>query len=407
MTADKDTNSMNDTRALAGIRVADFTQIMSGPTGTMLLADFGADVTKIEPPIGDGSRRWGSNRFGDKEQFSALYLSLNRNKRSIALDLKSPDGLAVAKRIIAQSDVLVENFKPGVMKRLGLDYETLSAIDPRLVYCSISGFGQTGPLSDRPGYDQLMQAYAGLLSITGEEGRPAVRIGPTAIDILTGTHGAFAIMVALRERDRSGKGQYIDTSLYESALHLMTQWICDYTGSGKMLGRSGPYFPFTAPYGIFLASDREFYMGVGNDKMWVKFCDAIERPDLPKDPRFTSNRLRAGNQKELYVILEPILKSKPVAHWIEIAERLDIPYSLITNLSEVVEQEQAKAREAIVPIEGLDKAKTAGLPMKLSRTPAEIRTPPPELGGNSDAILDELGFGAAEIARMRAAGAVL
>lgn len=392
---------------LSGLKVVDFTQVMSGPTGTMLLADFGADVTKIEPPNGDGSRRWGSNRYGDTDQFSALFLSLNRNKRSIALDLKSPDGLAIARKIISQSDILMENFKPGVMKRLGLGYEQLSKEHPGLIYCSISGFGQTGPLSHRPGYDQLMQAYAGLLSITGEQGRPAVRIGPTAIDILTGTHGVVGILAALRERDRSGKGQLIDTSLYEAAVHLMTQWICDYSISKVPPGRSGPYFPFTAPYGIFMSQDREFYIGVGNQKMWEAFCKELGLEALLADKQFSTNRLRAKNQRLLYDVLEPLFRTKPVAHWLEMCERLNIPYSLITSVDEVVEQAQAKAREAVVAIKGMTPLLTAGLPIKLSRTPGTIRMPPPAISGNADEILGELGYSADDIARMRQSGGVV
>jgi crotonobetainyl-CoA:carnitine CoA-transferase CaiB-like acyl-CoA transferase len=397
---------MSDALPLSGIRIADFTQVMSGPTGTMLLADFGAEVTKIEPPTGDGSRRWGTSRAGANAEFSPLYLSLNRNKRSIALDLKAPGGADVARRIIAKSDVLIENFKPGVMGRLGLGYEAMAAINPGLIYCSISGFGQTGPLSQRPGYDQLMQAYAGPLSVTGEKGRPAVRIGPTAIDILTGTHAALGVLIALRERDRSGRGQLIDTSLYEAAIHLMTQWICDYTMSGKLLGRSGPYFPFTAPYGIFMASDREFYIGVGNQKMWARFCEEIGRAELVQNPLFVTNQDRARNQRALYDILEPLFKSRPVAHWVDMMERLDIPHSLICEVDEVVEQEQALARQAVVAIAGMGTIRTAGMPMKLSRTPGQIRKPPPSLGADGDDILHELGMADDEIAQLRAAGAV-
>jgi crotonobetainyl-CoA:carnitine CoA-transferase CaiB-like acyl-CoA transferase len=398
---------MNENGPLSGIRIIDFTQVMSGPAATMLLGDFGAEVIKVEPLTGDGSRRWGANRFGDKEQHSALYLSLNRNKRSIALDLKTPGGMDVTRRIVAKSDILIENFKPGVMARLGLGYEALSVQYPALIYCSISGFGQTGPLAPRPGYDQLMQAYAGLLSITGERGRPAVRIGPTTIDILTGAHGVVGILAALRDRDRTGKGQLVDTSLYESALHLMTQWISDYTGSGQLPERSGPYFPFTAPYGIFMASDREFYIGVGTQGMWERFCQDIGQQELIQAPQFATNQLRAKNQKKLYDILEPIFQSKTAAHWVEMCERLEIPYSLISDLSEVVQQEQALARKAVVPIEGMEHILTAGLPVKLSRTPASIRNPPPDLGADADVILSELGIDKEEIAMLRKNKAVV
>jgi crotonobetainyl-CoA:carnitine CoA-transferase CaiB-like acyl-CoA transferase len=282
----------------------------------------------------------------------------------------------------------------------------LAKENPGLVYCSISGFGQTGPLAQRPGYDQLMQAYAGLLSVTGERGRPAVRIGPTAIDILTGTHAAFGILAALRERDKSGQGQWVDTSLYEAAIHLMTQWICDFSMSHRLLGRSGPYFPFTAPYGIFMASDREFYIGVGNDKMWARFCEAIGHTELIKDFRFLTNKDRAGNQRLLYDILEPLFKERPAAHWVELCEQLGIANSLINEVDEVVEQAQALSREAVVPIEGLGTIRSAGLPIKLSRTAAEIRTPPPSLGADGETILREIGMSDADIAAARDAGAV-
>jgi crotonobetainyl-CoA:carnitine CoA-transferase CaiB-like acyl-CoA transferase len=392
--------------ALAGIQVIDFTQAIVGPTATMLMADFGADVIKVEPPGGDSSRRWGENRYGDKGQYSGPYLSINRNKRSIVLDLKSAGGLDVAKRLVAGADVFMENYRPGVMQRLGLGYEALAAINPRLVYCSISGFGQTGPESHRPGYDQLLQAYAGLLSVTGEPGRPAVRIGPMSIDILTGAHSVIGILVALRERERSGLGQYIDAALYETALHLVTQFICDYTISGVTPKRTGPFLQFLAPYGNFQASDREIFMGCGTQKNWEQLCAEIGRTDLTRLPEFASIALRAKNQTALYGILLPIFRSKPAAFWSEICERLGIPYSVINDISDVVQNKQAKARDALVGIEGMEGLLTAGPPLKLSRTPATVRTPPPDIGADADEILRDLGLDAAQIAKLRAEGAI-
>ena len=392
--------------ALAGIMVVDFSQAIVGPTATMLMGDFGADVIKVEPPGGDNSRRWGANRYGDKGQYSGLYLSINRNKRSIVLDLKSPGGLDVAKRLVERADVVLENYRPGVMKRLGLGYEELSKTNPGLVYCSISGFGQTGPESHRPGYDQLMQAYAGLLSITGEQGRPAVRIGPMAIDILTGAHSIIAILAALRERDRSGKGQYIDAALYETALHLITQYICDYTISGVPPERTGPFLKFVAPYGNFQASDREIFIGCGTQKNWEQLCAEIGRSDLVAIPEFGSIGLRAQNQTALYAILLPIFRSKPAAYWCEVCERLNIPYSVINDLSDVVKNPQAKFRNALVGIEGMKGLLSAGPPVKLSRTPATVRTPPPDIGEDGDDILKGLGLDAAQIDKLRKDGAV-
>ncbi|MBM3346122.1 MAG: CoA transferase [Betaproteobacteria bacterium] len=392
--------------ALAGIRVVDFTQAIVGPTATMLLADFGADVIKVEPPGGDSSRRWGENRYGDKGQYSGPYLSINRNKRSIVLDLKSASGLEVAKRLVAGADVFMENYRPGVMPRLGLGYEAMAAINPRLVYCSISGFGQTGPESHRPGYDQLLQAYAGLLSVTGEQGRPAVRIGPMSIDILTGAHSVIGILAALRERDRSGLGQYIDAALYETALHLVTQYICDYTISGVAPRRTGPFLQFLAPYGNFQASDREIFMGCGTQKNWEQLCAEIGRSDLTKLPEFASIGLRAKNQTALYEILLPIFRSKPAAYWCDVCERLGIPYSVINDISDVVQNKQAKARDALVGIAGMEGLLTAGPPVKLSRTPATVRTPPPDIGADANDILRELGFDAAQIEKLRAEGGI-
>jgi crotonobetainyl-CoA:carnitine CoA-transferase CaiB-like acyl-CoA transferase len=250
-----------------------------------------------------------------------------------------------------------------------------------------------------------MQAYAGLLSITGEEGRPAVRIGPMAIDILTGAHSIIGILAALRERDRSGLGQYIDAALYETALHLITQYICDYTISGEAPGRTGPFLKFVAPYGNFQASDREVFIGCGTQKNWEQLCAEIGRPDLPQRPEFASIALRAKNQAALYEILLPVFRSKPAAYWTGVCERLGIPYSVINDISDVVKHEQAKARDALVGIAGMQGLLTAGPPIKLSRTPATVRTPPPDVGADADAILGELGLEAGEIEKLRAGGA--
>jgi crotonobetainyl-CoA:carnitine CoA-transferase CaiB-like acyl-CoA transferase len=232
-----------------------------------------------------------------------------------------------------------------------------------------------------------------------------VRIGPSAIDMITGSNAAFGILVALRERDRSGKGQLVDTSLYESALHMMTHMIVDYTGTGKLSGRTGPYFPFLAPYGIFSAQDREFYIGVANQNMWSRICTAMNIEHLVDDPRFRTNRDRAGNQRALYDILEPIFREKPAQHWVAIAEECDIPTSLIFGLDEVVEQKQALARDAIIPVGGgHDKIRSAGIPIKLSETPGKIRNPPPSLA--ADAVMTEIGLKPSEISALRATKAI-
>jgi crotonobetainyl-CoA:carnitine CoA-transferase CaiB-like acyl-CoA transferase len=368
----------------------------------MLLADQGADVIKIEPIGGEKSRRWGHARFGENNQFSSIYLALNRNKKSIAVNLKSPKGIEVALKLVASADVVLENMKVGVMERLGLGYEACAQVNPRIVYCSLTAFGATGPLAKEPGFDLLMQAYAGPLSITGEPDRPAVRIGISAIDFLTGAHGSFGILAALRERDRSGKGQKLDTSLYESALHLMTHIMADYTGSGVLPTRTGPYFSFLAPYGMFQASDREFYLGCSTDAMWTRLCTEIGWTELMADPRFKTSGDRARNQVLLYEILVPLFKQRKAEEWVAIATRLAIPNSLIHDLSEVVVQEQALARDAVIPVLGVEKVRSAGIPIKLNRTPGTVRLPPPRIGEHTDQSLAGVGYDAAMIAALRA-----
>ena len=369
---------------LHGVRVLDFTTAMAGPTASMLLGDFGAAVVKVEPPEGESSRRWGVARFGAGGDQTGLFAALNRNKASITVDLKSAAGLDAVRALAAEADVVIESFKPGVAQRLGIGYEQLSAEHPELVYCSVSGFGQSGPLREHPGYDQLLQAYAGHMSVTCEPGRPSVRIGPSAIDLLTGAHAAYGIVLALRERDRSGRGQLLETSLYDSSLHLITHFIADYTGSGRLPGKLGGDFAFLAPYGMFSGGDREFYMGVGTDTMFAKLCEAIGAPELVQDPRFAANGVRLEHREELNALLAPRLRAREAAHWVELCRELGIPASLVNDLSEVVEQEQALAREMVVAT-GIPGVRSAGIPVKLERTPGSIRRPPPALGEDDGA----------------------
>jgi crotonobetainyl-CoA:carnitine CoA-transferase CaiB-like acyl-CoA transferase len=365
--------------ALEGIRVLDFTTAMAGPTASMLLADFGAAVVKVEPPEGESSRRWGVARFGAAGDQTGLFASLNRNKASITVDLKSAEGRAAVHALAAEADVVIESFKPGVADRLGVGYSELSADHPELVYCSVSGFGQTGPLREHPGYDQLLQAYAGHMSVTGEPGRPSVRIGPSAIDLVTGAHAAYGIVLALRERDHSGRGQHLETSLYDSSLHLVTHYIADYTGSGSLPRKLGGNFAFLAPYGMFAARDREFYMGVGTDTMFAKLVEAVGAPELVGDPRYASNGARLEHRDELAARLAEVFATRDAADWVALCQGLGIPASIVFDLSEVIAQEQAQAREMIVET-GIAGVRSAGIPIKLARTPGSIRRPPPSLG---------------------------
>jgi crotonobetainyl-CoA:carnitine CoA-transferase CaiB-like acyl-CoA transferase len=357
----------------------------------MLLADFGAEVVKIEPPEGEQARHWGTARLGPDGQMSGLFLAFNRNKSSVVLDLKTDAGRDAAAALCATADVVVENFKPGVADRLGIGYAHVANTNPAVVYCSISGFGQTGPMRDRPGFDYLVQAYAGHMSVTGEKDRPSVRSGISANDILSGAHAAYGIALALLHREHTGEGQYVDTSLYEVGIHLVAHYIADYTGTGRLLEKSGPFFPFLAPYGVFRASDREFYLGCGTDRLYTRFCAAVDRPDLSADPRFATNGDRVANSEALYAELGRLFASRTAQEWVALFVEHDIPTTLLYNIAEVVEeQDQARAREMLVPV-GVDGILTAGIPLKMSRTPGSIRSAPPSLGEHTDDVLGRLG----------------
>jgi crotonobetainyl-CoA:carnitine CoA-transferase CaiB-like acyl-CoA transferase len=374
---------------LDDIRVLDFTTAMAGPRCAMLLGDFGADVIKIEPVEGDYARRWGVNRYGPDGQFSGLFIALNRNKRSVVLDLKTQAGRDAAEALTATADVIVENYRPGVADRLGIGYSRVSARNPGIIYCSISGFGQNGPLRERPGLDMLMQAYAGHMSVTGEAGRPSIRNGPSPIDLLAGTNAAFGILLALRERERTGRGQYLETSLYEAAVEMVGHFIADYTGSGQVPPKSGPFFAFASPYGIFDAADREFYLGASHQKSFEALCRVIGREDLISDPRFGSNADRIANRAALHDELFPIFRSRTAQEWVTLLEDAGIPTSLVEDLGEVTRQEQLTARNMIVPT-GIDSVSMTGIALKMGLTPGVVRRPPPELGADTEAVLAEL-----------------
>jgi crotonobetainyl-CoA:carnitine CoA-transferase CaiB-like acyl-CoA transferase len=370
---------------LDGIRVVDFTAAMAGPMCTMLLADFGAKVIKVEPPDGDYGRRWGQTRFGPMSDQSGLFVAMNRNKASVVANLKDPPDKELVRSLMAEADVVVENFKPGVADRLGVGYSAARELNASVIYCSISGFGQTGPLRESPGLDMLMQAYAGHMSVTGEPGRPSVRIGPSPIDMLAGTNAALGIMMALFERQRSGRGQYVDTSLYEASIEMVSHFIADYTGGGPLQGKSGQYFAFSSPYGIFEASDREFYVGAAHQRGFTRLCAEIGRPELADDPKFTTNADRIKNRRELHEILFPVFRAKTADEWVRRFTELGIPASLVMGLDEVAEQPQAAQREMIVSA-GIGTVRSAGIPVKLSETPGSRRRPAPSLGADNDFI---------------------
>jgi len=378
---------------LQGLRVVSFTSVAAGPVCAMMLADFGAEVIKVEPPAGERSRAWGTGRFGKDGEFSAIFLAFNRNQSSVVIDLRTEPGRADALRLLRTADVVIENFTPGVADEFGVGYRHAAAVRPDVVYCSISGFGQDGPLRGRPGFDTMMQAYTGHLSITGEPNRPAVRIGPSAIDVLTGSNAAYGILVALYHRQMTGEGQYLETSLYDNALHLISHVIGDFTGTGELPGRWGPYYPYTAPYGIFKAADRELFIGV-SAQFWPAFCNEVGRQDLLGDPRFRNNRDRLVNRAALYAELVPVIAHRPAADWVAAFSRAGIPASLVEDVAGVVAQEQANVRNMIIDT-GVDGVRTVGLPVKLMGSPGGVWRHAPSLGEDTERILGPLRDGQA------------
>jgi crotonobetainyl-CoA:carnitine CoA-transferase CaiB-like acyl-CoA transferase len=390
---------------LDGLVVVDLTRVLSGPYCTMQLADMGARVIKVEQPgRGDDTRAWGPPFIGPE---SAYFLSINRNKESLTLDLKS--GRAVIERLLDRADVLVENFRPGTMERLGLGYAAVAERWPRLVYCSISGFGQTGPRRNEPGYDAVVQAEGGLMSITGDADGPPFRLGVAIADIVTGMFAAQGIALALLARARTGRGQHVDIGMLDSTAALLTYQAAIYFATGRPPTRMGNRHPTIVPYETFEASDGEFVLAVGNEDLWRRFCELLDAPDIAADPRFATNRDRVSHYKTLRTLLAARIKARPRAEWIERLMAAGVPCGSVRDVGEVLRDPQMTARDMIAAVEhaALGNVQVLGVPIKLSETPGTVRTAPPTLGQHTDQILrTDLGFGDAEIARLRQNGTV-
>ena len=389
---------------LHGITVLDLTRVLSGPYCSMMLADMGARVIKIEQPRkGDDTRGWGPPFL---EGESAYFLSINRNKESVTLDFKQPEGRAVLDRLIAKADVLVENFRPGTLTKVNLDYPSLAPKYPRLIYCSISGFGQTGPRRGEAGYDAVMQGEGGLMSITGAAGGLPVRLGVAIADIVSGMFAAQGITLALFARERSGRGQAVDIAMLDSVVALLTYQagICFATNAAPP--RLGNRHPTIVPYETFAAADGDFVLAVGNDDQWRRFCGVA---DLGDDARFATNRQRVTNYDELRPILAARLRTRPRAAWIEALTTAGVPCGSVRDLQEVFADPQVAARDMITTLEHAKAGalKLLGTPLKLSDTPGAVRTPPPLLGEHTDAVLaNDLGFTSEQVASLRAKGVV-
>jgi CoA:oxalate CoA-transferase len=395
------------TAALDGLLVLDFTRVLSGPYCTMQLGDMGARVIKIEQPkTGDDTRAWGPP-FVNGE--SAYFLSINRNKESFTLDLKSPRALEVLTPLLARADVIVENFRPGTMQRLGLAYGQLSAKFPRLVYCSISGFGQTGPRSREAGYDAVVQAEGGLMSVTGAPGGQAYRLGVAISDIVSGMFAAQGVAFALLARERTGRGQYVDIGMLDATAALLTYQAANYFATGVVPGRLGNRHPTIVPYETFEASDGEFVIAVGNDDQWRRLCAAIGRPDLGTDERFATNRTRAANYETLRPLLSAALGGRTRAQWVEGLRQAGVPCGSVRDVGEVLADPHLQARDMILSIEHAvaGAVRVTGVPIKLSDTPGSVRTPPPGLGQHTREILiRDAGFDEAVVDELVASGVV-
>lgn len=381
--------------ALAGLRVLDLTRVLAGPFGTQILGDHGADVIKLEPPGGDDTRGWGPPF---KDGTASYFIGVNRNKRGIAVDLARPEGREVLLRLLEGADVLIENFKTGTMEKWGLGYEaTLKARFPRLVYCRISGFGADGPLGANAGYDGAVQAMAGLMSINGEPDGPPLRLGIPAVDLATGLYAAVGILMALAERERSGLGQFVETTLYDSALTLSHPHATNWFLSGKTPGRTGSAHPNLAPYDVFPTQTKPLFIAIGNDRQFARLAAEIGRPDLTEDARFRTtaerNRNRAALRKDLVATLAELDGDALAGRLLA----LGVPCGPVRDIPEALSHPHAQHRKIVIERDGYRGVST---PIKLSRTPGSLRHLPPSLGGASRAVLAEAGYSETEIDRL-------
>ena len=402
--------------ALNGIRVLDLSRVLAGPWCGQILADLGAEVIKVErPKLGDDTRSWGppwmKDDAGQETREAAYYQSTNRNKLSVAIDIANPEGQALIKALIQDTDVVIENYKAGSLKKYGLDYASLSEINPKLVYCSITGFGQNGPRAEEPGYDFIIQGMGGLMSITGEKddlpGGGPQKVGVAFSDLSTGLYSTIAIQAALLNRHMTGLGQHIDMALLDVQIATMANQGMNYLSSGKVPVRYGNAHANIVPYQLFKAADREFIIACGNDTQFIQLCRSIGLPELPNDVRFTRNADRVKHRDEVIEILSKHFLNKTADEWVSAIYAAKVPVGVINNLEQAFNEPQVIAREMLVEMQHPQREKltVVGSPIKLSRTPVEYRNAPPLLGEHTQAILGRI-ISPAKLDELKAKGVI-
>ncbi|OOH86585.1 CaiB/BaiF CoA transferase family protein [Comamonas kerstersii] len=410
--------------ALAGIKVLDLSRVLAGPWATQMLADLGADVIKVErPEAGDDTRHWGppflKDEHGNDTREASYFTACNRNKRSITVDMAHPEGQALLRKMAAEADVVVENFKVGGLKQYGLDYDSLKTLNPRLIYCSITGFGQEGPYAERAGYDLMVQAMCGLMSITGhaddQPGGGPLKVGVAVIDVFTGLYASNAILAAINARDNArtgtGQGQYIDMALLDVGMAVLANQAAGFLATGKAPGRAGNIHPSLAPYQDFRSSDGNVLLAIGNDGQFARFCAAAGKPEWAQDSRFATNTARVQNRPALLSLMEPLMRTRTTAEWIALLEDKAVPCGPINTIAQAFDDPQVQARGIRKALprdadDGIAQIATVASPMRLSATPVSYRNAPPALGQHTQQVLQELGLSPEEITALQSAKVV-
>ncbi|MFI5338594.1 MAG: CaiB/BaiF CoA transferase family protein [Candidatus Methylomirabilales bacterium] len=391
---------------LAGVRVLDLTRALAGPYCSMMLGDMGADVLKVEmPKTGDEARAWGPPFINGE---SGYFLSVNRNKKGMTLNLKDARGKEILAKLMARADVVLQNFSPGTLEKLGFPYDRMKALNPRLVYCAISGFGQSGPSAGKAAYDQILQGLGGLMSITGPVGGPPIKVGVPIADIASGMFAAYAVMVALFHRERTGQGQMIDTSLLDGQVALLTFQAQRYFLGGKAPGWGGNCHPLIAPYELFQTKDSYINVAVGNDSLWARFCHSLELEQYVNDPRFKANSDRLANRDALIAIIEERFSRSTTAEIAALLDGVGVPSGAVHNLAEVFADPQVAhlGLEQVMQHPTVGELRQTGLPYRFSESRGALRLPPPLLGQHTDEVLQGLGYAKEEIGRLRQEGVV-